>query len=124
MYSNLKWISKVMLLGLGVAAFASTASAQYARVSALQSSLLPAPAPDEARDIFNAGLQFYDQSRYAQAEVKFREVLTRFPKNPIADRADYYYIRTLIQTGKKNDALRHINGFERQHPGSTWIPDV
>ena len=124
MYSSLKWISKVMLLGLGVAGFASTASAQYARVSTLQRSLLPAPAADEARDIFNAGLQAYDQSRFTQAEVKFREVFTRFPKNAIADRADYYYIRTLIQTGKRNEALRRINGFEQQHPGSTWIPDV
>src|ERR1700693_3577453 len=99
MYSNLKWISKVTLLGLGIAIFASPASAQYTRVSTLQRSLLP--AADEARDIFNAGLQFYDQSRYADAERKFREVVQRFPGNAIADRAHYYLIRTLMQAGKK-----------------------
>src|SRR5438128_12443319 len=122
MYLNLKWISKVALLGLSVVIFASTASAQRARLTKLQRSL--APAADEARNIFNAGQQFYDQSRYADAENKFREVVQRFPKNVIADRADYYLIRTLSQSGKKAEAITRIDGFANRYPKSTWISDV
>src|SRR2546423_12222960 len=122
MVSNLKWISRVTLLGLSVAAFASTASAQRAHVVGLQRSLVP--AADEARSICNAGQQFYDQSRYVQAETRFREVVQRFPKTVIADRADYYLIRTLSQAGKKAEALARINAFAGRYPKSTWIPDV
>src|SRR5438477_4402323 len=122
MVSNLKWISRVTLLGMSVVAFASTASAQRTHVVGLQRSLVP--AADEARNIFNAGQQFYDQSRYVQAETRFREVVQRFPKNVIADRADYYLIRTLSQSGKKAEAITRIDGFANRYPKSTWISDV
>src|SRR5437764_15374739 len=109
MVLDMKRISKATLLGFSVAAFASGAPAQHTRLVRLQRSLVP--APDEARDIFNAGQQLYDQSRYSEAESKFREVVQRFPKNPIADRADYYLIRALSQSGKKSEALDRINAF-------------
>jgi HEAT repeat protein len=81
-------------------------------------------APDEARDIFNAGTDYYDEDKYVEAERRFREVISRFPKNVIADRADYYLIRTLNQLGKKNEALMRIDSFARQYPKSRYQDDV
>jgi tetratricopeptide (TPR) repeat protein len=79
---------------------------------------------DEARDIFNTGQRFYDEYKYTDAENKFREVVQRFPKNPIADRAAYYLIRTLSQAGKRNEALDRINAFAKQYPKSRWLDDI
>jgi len=67
----------------------------------------------------------FDQGRLTDAESRFREVIRRFPKNQIADRADYYLIRSLMaQTGKKTEALGLIDGFAKQYPKSSWQNDV
>ena len=120
MYSNMKWISKFGLVAFVMFAAISTASAQVHIVAQTQ-SLLPA---DEAREVFNAGKAFYDEGRFSDAENKFREVVRRFPKNAIADRADYYLIRSLAQVGKKTEALSRIDGFAKQYPKSNWRVDV
>ena len=77
------------------------------------------PASDEARETFNAGRQLYDEDNFAEAERKFREVIQKFPRHPIADRADYYLIRTLTQLGKhrflenttRSTRSRHMSHF-------------
>jgi len=120
MYSNEKWTSKIILTVLVTLFLASGATAQQVRIL-MQTSLLP---PDEARDLFNAGQRSFDEDRFTDAENKFREVVRRFPRNAIADRADYYLIRTLAQVGKKNEALARINAFGRQYPKSRWLDDV
>lgn len=79
---------------------------------------------DEARDLFSAGQGFYDEGRLGEAERKFREVVQKYPRNPIADRADYYLIRTLKQLGRKNEALTRIDGFAKTYPRSRWMSDV
>jgi tetratricopeptide (TPR) repeat protein len=118
MYSNTKWILKLTLSVFAIFGIASAASAQ---VRTITQSLLP---PDEARDIFIAGQRSYDEGRFTDAESRFREVIRRFPKNQIADRADYYLIRTLAQTGKKTEALSLIDTFTKQYPRSSWQNDV
>ena len=120
MYSNTKWISRLVFSVFVTCGLASAASGQV-RIWAHPLSLL---APDEAREVFNAGLTFYDQYRFTDAENKFREVVRRFPKNPIADRADYYLIRTLAQIGKKAEALSRMDAFAKQYPNSRWLDDV
>src|SRR5438477_5594081 len=111
MYSNQKWISRLTLAAFGVLALSTIVSAQSVRsvrTVSSQRSLLP---PDAARDIFNAGQTLYDQDKFSEAEKRFREVVAKFPQNDIADRADYYLIRTLTQLGKKDEALTRINTF-------------
>jgi tetratricopeptide (TPR) repeat protein len=118
MYSNMKWIIKLLLAGFAVLVIVSAASAQVR----ITQSLLP---PDEARDIFVAGQRLFDQGRLTDAENRFREVVRRFPKNQIADRADYYLIRALMaQTGKTTEALSLIDSFAKQYPKSSWQNDV
>jgi tetratricopeptide (TPR) repeat protein len=119
MYSKMRWLKKLSIPAVAVCVIVPAASAQT-RVLRIQSLV----APDEAREIFNAGQRFFDEYRFAEAETKFRDVIRRFPKNPIADRADYYLIRTLVQVGKKNEALSRIDAFARQYPKSPWIDDV
>ena len=118
MYLNTKWILKLTLAAFVLLGVASVASAQ---IQAFSQSLLP---PDEARDIFIAGQRSYDEGRFTDAENRFREVIRRFPKNQIADRADYYLIRTLAQTGKRTEALSLIDTFAKQYPKSSWQNDV
>jgi TolA-binding protein len=120
MYSNRKWISKLILTVIVTLVMSAVASAQV-RISTYSQSLLP---PDEARDLFNAGQRFFDENRFTEAESKFREVVRRFPKNAITDRADYYLIRTLAQLGKKNEALGRVDVFAKQYPRSRWLADV
>jgi len=120
MYSSVKWISNFVSVVFVTLVLSSGASAQI-RVYVQAQSFLP---PDEARDIYNAGKAFYDESRYPDAENKFREVVRRFPKNPITDRADYWLIRTLAQLGKRTDALNRISAFAKQYPKSPWLDDV
>ena len=120
MYSNRKWISN-FLLTVSLTLALPFASWAQQRILIRTQSLLP---PDEARDVFNAGLKFYDESRFTEAENKFRDVVRRFPRNPITDRADYYLIRTLTQVGKRNEALSRIDAFSRQYPKSNWLNDV
>jgi len=121
MYSNQKWISKIMSTVFVTVVLASAASAQQIHIWAHTQAFA---APDEARDLFNEGQRLFDDNRFADAESKFRQVIRRFPKNPIADRADYYLIRTLAQVGKKPEAISRINGFARLYPKSRWQGDV
>src|ERR1051326_824357 len=70
---------------------------------------------DPARELFTAGQKFFDQSRYIDAERAFRQVLLRFSKSTLADKTDYYLIRTLVQIGKKTEALDRINAFSKAY---------
>src|SRR5262245_20051216 len=120
MFSTVRWIWKLGMMAFMVIVLGSSASAQI-HVLMRPQSLLPA---DEARQIFNNGVALYDQYRFSDAEGRFREVIRRFPKNVLADRADYYLIRTLAQIGKKTEALSRIDAFSKQYPKSTWQDDV
>lgn len=115
MYSNGKWISKAVLAVWIVLGASAAALAQQQFV---------APAPDEARDLFNAAQKFYDEDRLNDAEKRFKEVVQRFPKNEIADRADYYLIRTLNEQGNRTEALIRIDAFPKTYPKSKWQTDV
>ncbi len=122
MNSNGKWISELLAV-LGVLAVSPAVWAQPVLPIDLKNHFA-ALVFDEARDLFNAGQGFYDEGRLVEAEKKFREVIQRFPKNPIADRADYYLIRTLKQLDRKNEALTRIDTFARIYPRSRWLNDV
>src|SRR6266850_6814580 len=124
MYSNRKWIFRVMLAGIGIMAMVTGASAQIQIHNIdLRNRFLP-KLLDQARDLFNAGQEFYDEGKFAEAEKRFREVIQRFPQNVIADRADYYLIRTLKPLEKKNEALTRIGAFAKSYPQSKWQNDV
>ncbi len=127
---NGKWISKSVLIVFSMAILSTAAVAQSrARVNLKQRFSSPAAgaaaaAPDAARDLFNAGQKSYDEDRYTEAERTFRQVVQRYPKNSIADKAEYYLIRTLAQLGKRNEALSHVNQFAAAYPQSKWSTDV
>jgi len=85
---------------LAVSPLSTSLFAQSHRIVPAQRSLLPGAAqpwasPDEARDLLNAGQDLYDDDKFIEAEKKFRQVVSRFPRNVITDRAEYYPIRSL-----------------------------
>src|SRR5262245_21250420 len=126
MFSNGKRISKSILTviaGLGIST--SAAFAQTGRVMIIQRNFMEEGAVDRsARELFNVGQKFYDQFRYPDAERTFREVVQKYPKSGIADRAGYYLIRTMLKTGKRAEALEQINAFPKSYPKSAWNGDV
>jgi hypothetical protein len=126
MFSNGKRISKSILTVIAVLGVSTSAAlAQTGRVMIIQRNFMEeGPVDRAARELVNVGLKFYDQFRYADAERTFREVIQKYPKSAIADKAGYYLIRTLSQTGKRLEALEQINAFSKSYPKSTWNADV
>ena len=106
------------LIGLMVAV-----SPSFAQV-ATSVAAPPQQQSNSARTLFNYGRDLIDQSRYADAEKQFREVLRRYPKSDQADKSSFYLITTLIKLGRSRDALTEITNFERNYPGSSWMLDV
>ena len=104
------------VLGCSVAGSAQPQSPDYSFRFSFQA--------DQARELFVAGQKSYDENNFAEAEKRFREVLRKFPRNRLAERADYYLIRTLSQLGKKSEAIGRINAFARTYPKSSWQSDV
>jgi Outer membrane lipoprotein/HEAT repeats len=77
-----------------------------------------------ARALFMEGQNFWDDGKFADAEKKFRDALTRYPKADQSDRTAYYLITTLIRLGRTADARTEIENFSRNYPQSTWKSDV
>src|SRR5262245_47933207 len=77
-----------------------------------------------ARALFLEGRDFWDDGKFADAEKKFREALTKYPKADQSDRTAYYLITTLIKLGRTTDARTEIENFTRNYPQSTWKSDV
>lgn len=119
---NLKWGFRWVLILAGMLMAVPMAGAQSA--DHLYRFSFVFPGPDQARDVFNAGVILFDEGRYADAEKKFREVIRRFPKNAIADRTEYYLIRSLVKLGKVPEALNQIGSFTKIYPRSSWLSDV
>jgi tetratricopeptide (TPR) repeat protein len=77
-----------------------------------------------ARTLFSEGRNFWDEGRLDDAEKKFREALTKYPKAEQSDRTAFYLITTLVQLGRNAEARREIDIFNRKYPQSSWKSDV
>jgi HEAT repeat protein len=121
MYSKAEWLTTWLIIALAIAAAVSPLSAQDSRIRIMRRSFAES---DEPRNLYNTGRDCFDRGQFAEAERNFREVMQRFPRNPIADRSAYYLIRTLARLGKLSDALSQITNFERTYPRSEWLNDV
>jgi hypothetical protein len=77
-----------------------------------------------AKELFDAGDEFLNDGNFAEAERKFREALTKYPKAERSDRTAYYLILTLQKLGRVQDARTEIQNFYRNHPKSVWREDV
>jgi hypothetical protein len=78
----------------------------------------------EARKLFIEGRDLQDDGKFADAEKKFREALTKYPKADQSDRTAYYLIATLVRLGRAADARNEIDTFRKNYPQSTWKSDV
>jgi tetratricopeptide (TPR) repeat protein len=78
----------------------------------------------EARKLSNEGIDLFNDGNFADAERKFRETLTKYPKSDVADRSDYYLILALEKLRRYQDARTEIDNFHRNYPGSRWRDDV
>ena len=78
----------------------------------------------EARRLFNEGNELLSDRNFAEAEKKFREALTKYPRAEQADRSAYYLILTLEKLRRYSDERTEIENFHRNFPGSQWRSDV
>lgn len=111
----MKWNSLILssVLAAGVAvAFPPAGIAQSARENA------------EARKLFGEANELYNDGNFPEAEKKFREALSKYPRADQSDRTAYYLIRTLEQLHRDRDARAEIENFHRNYPGSRWRGDV
>ena len=122
MYRNGKRIFTTVLMVLSVSGISSRALGQSKRTVVVQQNF--AEPADPARELFTVGQKLYDQYRYTEAERTFREVIQKYSKSTIADKADYYLIRTLVQSGKRAEALDRIHAFSKSYPKSGWLTDI
>lgn len=88
----------------------------------LQAQLQGAVTP--ARTLFVEGRDLWDDGKFADAEKKFREALTKYPRAEQSDRTAYYLITTLIKLNRPGEARTEIQNFYRNYPASTWKTDV
>jgi hypothetical protein len=77
-----------------------------------------------AKTLFVEGRDLWSDGKFADAEKKFREALTRYPRAEQSDRTSFYLITTLIKLEKIDEARSEIQGFNRNYPHSIWRPDV
>jgi hypothetical protein len=78
----------------------------------------------EARRLWNEGNDLFNDRNFADAEKKFREALTKYPKSDQGDRSAYFLIRTLEKLRRYPEARTEIENFHRNFPGSLWREDV
>ena len=78
----------------------------------------------EARRLATEGVTFHYDGNFVEAEKKFREALTKYPKAEQADRIAYYLIDTLVKLRRIQDARTEIEHFRRNYPQSKWQTDV
>jgi len=111
----MKWHSLILSLILGagvVLAHPSAGIAQSARENA------------DARKLFDEGTDLYNEKNFPEAEKKFREALTKYPKFDRSDRTAYYLIITLEKLRRLQDLRTEIENFHRNYSGSPWREDV
>jgi outer membrane protein assembly factor BamD (BamD/ComL family) len=111
----MKWNSLILSLSLATGAIMTQPPVGMAQTAAQN---------DAARKLFNEGDDFYNARNFSEAEKKFREALTKYPKSDRVDRTAYYLIITLDKLDRDREALTAIENFHRNYPGSVWADDV
>jgi tetratricopeptide (TPR) repeat protein len=112
----MKWNSYVLGLALAVGVVFAQSPVAAAQTTSRQDT--------EANKIFIDGRNALDDGNHAEAEKKFREALTKYPKADQSDRTAYYLIITLEKLRRFADARTEIQNFHKNYPASRWRQDV
>jgi tetratricopeptide (TPR) repeat protein len=86
-------------------------------------TLIAAQTPQQDREahaLWLDGRNLYDDFKFAEAEKKFREALSKYPKADQIDRQAYYLILTLEKLNRITEARAEIQTFLRNYPSSKW----
>jgi len=120
MYSKTNWITKFGPVTLVVALSVSSLAGQSRNLPTRFSFV----EMDEARDLMNSGKALLENGKYTEASEKFRQVVDKFPRNPVAEQSNYYLMVSLSKLKKNAEALTLIDKFLKERPKSRWADDV
>src|SRR5205814_765736 len=101
MKSKTNWLFQIGTAGMTLALSVMPGNAQNVRISRMQFSFTE--AGDPARDLYNNGKNFYDNNKFGDAELVFKQVLKKYPRNEVAAAASYYLMKTLAKQGKNEE---------------------
>ena len=103
-----------------------------ARAPRAESAPPPASAPvqrasrpsDSEQQAYDAAFNLMKQGLYAQAAVRFREFLTRFPEGALADNAQYWIGEAAYVTRDFRKAIEEFGKVLASYPDSAKVPDA
>src|SRR5262245_40780452 len=121
MYSKTQWITKLGPVTLSIALFSTALAGQTRNVPSTRFGFMEL---DEARDLMNSGKDLFEKGKYTEAAERFRQVVQRFSKNPVAEQSNYFLIRSLAKLNKTSEAMVLIDSFLKERPRSRWANDV
>ena len=65
----------------------------------------------------------YSKARYTQAAALYQQVMERYPKSSLAERAAYQRARALLESSFVLPAIEAFENFLQDHPRSEFAPD-
>lgn len=84
---------------------------------------VPAPSGSEARAAFNAATGLMRKRKYVEAGEAFERIIRRYPKDPLAAKAQYWLGQSYYFRGQYEEAANaYLDGY-RNHPNGSTAPD-
>lgn len=77
----------------------------------------------EALSSYTDALTLFEAGRYRRSEAVIRNLLSRFPNAPVAERTMVLLARVLDAQGRGDEAIRVIQSIRTRYPGSAVLPD-
>ncbi|MFH1033242.1 MAG: tol-pal system protein YbgF [Pseudomonadota bacterium] len=82
----------------------------------------PAAAPKSAQGLYDLGLRLYKQKSYEPARDRFEELLKKYPKDKLADNAQFWTGESYYAQKKYEEAILAYNQLVKHWPRSEKAP--
>lgn len=82
------------------------------------------PPEDTAQELFESGMDYMKEKRYARAADNFLKLKDRYPFSPLTPKAEIALGDAYFLDSKFPEALEAYKEFETLHPGNPQIPYV
>ncbi len=77
-----------------------------------------------ATELYDAAVTQFRRGAYSSARMGFRELVDRFPNDPLAPEARYYLADILVQEDERGEAIEGFLDIPEYHPDADRVPDA